>query len=125
MPETRENQIKGGVGVTVAVAQFRCVPAARETSRRVKPSVTEKLLGQKTDFIETTRTPYLRVAPERLKVNIRISNQLPRVFRGAGTVVQFAIAGKTWATKQDDYAEFTNLIIPRAASSWSTSTARR
>jgi len=113
MPETKEMQTKGGIGVTVAVVPFQCVQAAHRTTTRVAPTLAESLLSRnKAGHVETTTTPYLRVAPERLKVTIRISNQLSRVFRGAGTVVQFAVAGKTVASKQEDFAEFTNVIIP-------------
>jgi hypothetical protein len=113
MPETKENQTKGGVGVTVAVAPFQCVQQVRKT-RELKPqsSVEKMLLNNRPAPTQTTMTPYLQVVPDRLKVTVRVSNQLSRVFRGAGTVIQFQIAGKTWASKQEDFAEFTNVIIP-------------
>ena len=113
MPETKENQTKGGVGVTVAVAPFQCVQQARKTREPKPQSAVEKmLLNNRPAPTQTTMTPYLQVVPERLKVTVRVSNQLSRVFRGAGTVIQFQIAGKTWASKQEDFAEFTNVIIP-------------
>ena len=113
MPETKENQTKGGVGVTVAVTPFQCVQQVRKT-REAKPqsSVEKMLLNNRPAPSQTRSTPYLQVVPERLKVTVRVSNQLSRVFRGAGTVIQFQIAGKTWASKQEDFAEFTNVIIP-------------
>jgi len=113
MPETKENQTKGGVGVTVAVAPFQCVQQARKTREPKPQSAVEKmLLNNRPAPTQTTVTPYLQVVPDRLKVTVRVSNQLSRVFRGAGTVIQFQIAGKTWASKQEDFAEFTNVIIP-------------
>jgi len=113
MPETKENQTKGGVGVTVAVSPFQCVQQVRKTREQKALSPVEKmLLNNRPAPTQTTMTPYLQVVPERLKVTVRVSNQLSRVFRGAGTVIQFQIAGKTWASKQEDFAEFTNVIIP-------------
>lgn len=113
MPETKENQTKGGVSVTVAVSPFQCVQQVRKTREQKPLSAVEKMmLNDRPAPTQTTMTPYLQVVPERLKVTVRVSNQLSRVFRGAGTVIQFQLAGKTWASKQEDFAEFTNVIIP-------------
>ncbi len=109
-------QLKGGVQIFVAIQPFQCVPASRTTKVNASPSFAEQILaksqhpGQR--YVETTKTPYFAVTPERLKVTLKVVNQLSRVFRGAGTVIQFTVAGKTWASKQEDYAEFTNVIIP-------------
>jgi hypothetical protein len=113
MPETKESQTKGGVGVTVAITPFQCAQQVRKTYTQKPPTVSEKMLNPHAHgHTQTTSTPYLQVVPERLKVTVRVSNQLSRVFRGAGTVIQFQIAGKTYASKQEDFAEFTNVIIP-------------
>lgn len=112
MAETKEMQTKGGVSVTVAVTPFQCVQQVEKTYAHKGPTIAEAALGQKGGHTETTMTPFLKTMPERLKVTVRVSNQLSRVFRGAGTVIQFAVAGKTWASKQEDFAEFTNVIIP-------------
>ncbi|HVZ71004.1 MAG TPA: hypothetical protein VHJ20_01405 [Polyangia bacterium] len=116
LQETKEMQTKGGVQVIVAMEPFLCEKRQRSEVREVAPSFGEQLLGSKTHpgqrYVERTTSSYFSVKPERLKVTLKLSNQLARVFRGAGTVVQFTVAGKTWASKVDDYAEFTNVIVP-------------
>lgn len=116
LQETKEIQTKGGIQIIVAMQPFQCTRAFKETSAPAKVTFGELVLASQTHkgqrFVETTRTPYFVVKPERLKVTIKVVNQLPRVFRGAGTVVQFTVAGKTWANKQEDYAEFSNVIVP-------------
>lgn len=116
LQETKEIQTKGGIQIIVAMQPFQCVPAVRRQVRPATPDLAEQILGAKTHpgqhYVETTSTPYFDVRPDRLKVTLKIVNQLPRVFRGAGAVVQFTVAGKTWANKQEDYAEFSNVIIP-------------
>ena len=112
MPETNEMQTKGGVSVTLAVTPFQCVQQVEKTYAHKGPTLAETALGQKKGHTVTTSTPRLVVAPERLKVTVRVSNQLPHVFRGAGTMIQFQVAGKNWASKAEDFAEFTNVIIP-------------
>jgi hypothetical protein len=116
LQETKEMQLKGGVQIFVAIQPFQCVPAFRMTKVRAAVPFAEQLLANSQhpgrQYIETTKTPYFAVTPDRLKVTLKVVNQLSRVFRGAGTVVQFTVAGKTWANKQEDYAEFTNVIIP-------------
>ena len=76
------------------------------------PTLAETALGQKKGHRVTTSTPRLVVSPERLKVTVRVSNQLPHVLRGAGALIQFQIAGKNYAAKAEDFAEFTNMILP-------------
>jgi len=116
LQETKEMQLKGGVQIILAMEPFQCVSMIRTETRPGSPSFAEQLLGRKTHpgqrYVEVTKTPYFSVKPERLKLTLKISNQLSRVFRGAGTVVQFTVAGKTWSNKVEDYAEFTNVIVP-------------
>lgn len=116
LQETKEIQTKGGIQIIVAMQPFQCVPDFKQRSVMATPDFAEQLLAGKQHpgqrYVETTRTPYFAIKPDRLKVTLKIVNQLSRVFRGAGAVVQFTVAGKTWANKQEDYAEFSNVIIP-------------
>jgi hypothetical protein len=116
LQETKEMQTKGGIQIIVAMQPFLCVQAFHQTSVPARMDFGEAVLASQTHkgqrYVETTRTPYFEVQPQRLKVTVKVVNQLSRVFRGAGAVVQFTVAGKTWANKQEDYAEFTNVIIP-------------
>jgi hypothetical protein len=63
-------------------------------------------------YMETTETPGVQVVPERLEFIVKVNNKLPRVFRGAGIVVQFNVGGKLQAVEQQGYADLTNSIIP-------------
>ena len=116
LQETKEIQTKGGIQIIVAMQPFQCTRAFKETTAPGKVSFGEAMVASQTHkgqrFVETTRTPYFVVKPERMKVTLKVVNQLPRVFRGAGTVAQFTVAGKTWANKQENYAEFSNVIVP-------------
>jgi hypothetical protein len=116
LQETKEMQTKGGVELVLAMESFKCEQAFRNTVAAAPVPVAEQLLNAKNHpgqrWVEVTKTPYFAIKPERLKVTLKVVNQLPRVFRGAGTVIQFNVAGKAWASKQEDYAEFTNIIVP-------------
>lgn len=116
LQETKEIQTKGGVQILVAMQTFTCEQVYKKSVTNAPIPITEQILGAKSHpgqrYVEITKTPTYAVKPERLKVTLKLVNQLPRVFRGAGAVIQFQVAGKTWAAKQEDYAEFTNIIVP-------------
>jgi len=52
------------------------------------------------------------VEPDRLRFQVRINNQMPRVFRGAGTVVQFNIDGQLKSVDQEGYQNLVQAIVP-------------
>jgi len=116
LQETKEVQTKGGVQIIVAMQNFTCEQVYKRTMTNLPIPISEQILSAKNHpgqrYVEVTKTPTFAVKPDRLKVTIKLVNQLPHVFRGSGSVVQFTVAGKTWASKQEDYAEFTNIIIP-------------
>jgi hypothetical protein len=112
LPQTKELQRKGGVSVTLAVAPFQCVQQVEKTYAHKGPTLAETALGRKNGHRVTTSTPRLVPAPERLKVTLRVTNHIEHVVRGAGTLIQFQIAGKNYAAKAEDFAEFTNMILP-------------
>jgi hypothetical protein len=63
-------------------------------------------------FISVVNRPEFRVTPDHLEFLVKINNQLPRVFRGAGTLVQFNVDGRLISTTQAAYVDLSNLILP-------------
>ena len=63
-------------------------------------------------MLETTSTPVYTVNPEKVAFRVKINNQMPRVFRGAGTVVLYNFGGKNTSISSQDYAELSNIIVP-------------
>jgi hypothetical protein len=49
---------------------------------------------------------------DRLVLHLHLTNNLPRVFRGAGALIQFNIAGKAVPVDSNGYGDFLNAIIP-------------
>jgi hypothetical protein len=120
LPQTKEFQEKGGLQISVAPASYVCMQTSSVSRREVPDPLTKATLGllppaphkEGTRYIETTETPSLEVAPTRLEFTVKINNKLSRVFRGAGIVVQFNVAGKLQAVDQQNYADLTNSIVP-------------
>lgn len=116
LAETRESQEKGGVEISVGPVAYEAVRSSYTTERVLQPGVMERLTAppnwQYMRYVERTTSPVLKVAPEQLRFRININNKLPRVFRGAGTVVQFNIAGKLIQVDQTGYADLVNVIVP-------------
>jgi hypothetical protein len=120
LAETKESQEKGGIVISVAPSSYSCEASMVRTRAEVAPSFGELLLAKvgrpqnapDPKLIEETDTPVLQVKPERLNFQIRISNKLSRVFRGAGAVVLYNFGGKNQQVEKNDYAELENIIVP-------------
>lgn len=114
LPETRESQEKGGVEISVAPVSYEAEPYSVEDSRVAEPSFSDALKkpGKNAVLREYVKRPGLRVKPSRLRFTVKVNNKLSRVFRAAGSVVQFNVAGKLAAVDQSGYADLTNAIIP-------------
>lgn len=120
LPQTKELQEKGGLQISVAPASYICRQTTQVSRSEVPDPVTKSTGGlfhqppprQGARYIETTETPVLHVVPNRLEFTVKINNKLPRVFRGAGIVVQFNVAGKLQAVEQQAYSDLTNSIVP-------------
>jgi hypothetical protein len=118
MAETYEVQTKGGMEITAAARRIACAEHMERLTTARPPTEAEDfqdhLRGIAMPHTETTTTPVFKPEPERIAFTLKINNQLSRVFRGQGAVVQFALDGSTWSGKEDDYVTFTNLmILPR------------
>lgn len=119
LAQTTELQSKGGINVSLAPSSFICSDAVQTRSQEVVPDLAEGLnfamSGGKPEYsrlIETVSIPVAEVQPNRIAFRIKINNQMPRVFRGSGTVVLYNISGKNASISSQDYAELANLIVP-------------
>lgn len=119
LPETTELQEKGGLRISVAPHNYTCRERYRTSAREVSDPLSRATLGllrsapsETARYVRITETPYLAVSPDSLKFTVKINNQLPRVFRGSGIVVQFNVGGKLQAVDQSGYAELANIIVP-------------
>jgi len=115
LAETQQMQSKGGLKLTVAPVSFSPKEDSTSSYRRVSPGFKETMFlpHQQNDvFVERTSKPVLRVDPDRLRFQVHISNQMPRVFHGSGIAVQFSVSGKTMAIDPAGYGDFVNTIIP-------------
>ncbi len=109
------SQAKSGITIAVAPVEYKLTTFYESRVQRVNPKFKEALLQahQPNDiFVERTCIPTLKVMPDRIRFQVTVSNQMPRVFHGAGLVVQFNIAGKLVATDEKGYSELANSIIP-------------
>lgn len=115
MPETKQSQSKGGVEISIAAVAYKAEVGTKTTRRQVERPLLfidpNPQTGPKI-FVEDTTTPFLKIVPERLQFTVKINNQLARVFRGAGTVVQYNVGGKLMSVDQTGYGEMLGAIVP-------------
>lgn len=113
--DTSATQTKAGITIAVAPVQYKMEPAYESRVRRVAPGFKETLMmphNQNDAFVERTCIPAIKIIPDRIRFQVTVSNQMSRVFHGAGIVVQFNIAGKLIATDEKGYSDVANAIIP-------------
>lgn len=116
MAETKESQDKGGVVIGVVPALYKGVRVDKVTLEQAEPPPDFTIIfgpprtGQV--FVKETVVPGLRTQPSRLQFSVRINNNLARVFRGQGAVVQYNIGGKLIPFDKTDYRAFVNAIVP-------------
>lgn len=125
--ETKELQQKGGINISLAPNDFLCSDAVERTSREIPRNPfdfneTYSLIsfinagagGKPEDYrlIETTSTPVYAVNPAKVAFRVKINNQMPRVFRGAGTVVLYNFGGRNSSVSSQDYADLSSVIVP-------------
>ncbi len=113
--ETSASQTKSGITIAIAPVEYKLTPTYESRVRRISPGFKDSLLSphaQGDIFVERTCIPSLKVTPDRLRFQVTVSNQMPRVFHGAGLVVQFNVDGKLVATDEKGYSELANSIIP-------------
>jgi hypothetical protein len=117
---TSERQEKGGVVMTVTPVPYQEVDDPKteehEIRRFVNRTYTYGSGAGATDTpwhtVQRTITPNYRVSPDHVMFLVKISNQMDRVFRGAGVVPQFNVGGNVVSTEQSQYLELSGLMIP-------------
>jgi hypothetical protein len=120
LAETKEYQVKGDIGISVAATTFECKSSTQTAEREIAPGPLDSLYlpanpsGTWANYMktETVTSPVLKVSPQRLMFKVKINNQGARVFRGTGTVVLYNVSGKNISVKQTDYDGLTNIIVP-------------
>lgn len=122
LPETRETQERGGVAISVAPVAYRLVRDTVELGEEIEDGFGDRLSFIRqmpsSESIENwrlmlvERTPRTHVEPAHLRFLVTVNNQMPRVFRGAGAVVQFNVGGRLQGVEQEGYADFLNAIVP-------------
>jgi hypothetical protein len=119
LAESAGRKEKGGIEISVDPVSYKAERGQHKTRTEVQPNFGEALLaptnpstGRAYPFVEDRVEPFLKTSPDRLAFLIKINNKLPRVFRGAGTVVQYNVAGKLYAVDQTGYGEMLAAIIP-------------
>lgn len=123
LAETAELQEKGGIQMSVTPLGYECKQDVKVMRSEAVPSFGEHLQGAlmvgnegiATRFVEERRTPVVKVAPDRLAFHVKLHNKLPRVFRGAGIVVHYVVAGKGHTVDQKLYGNLINAIVPPRA----------
>jgi len=112
---TDQSQTKGDLRITVSPETFRAEGALRREQREVAPPTFLGLFSTPCEngvYVERAQVPELKIIPERLVFHVHINNQMPRVFRGSGLVVQFNVAGKVVNVDPSGYGDLVNVIIP-------------
>ena len=117
-PETKTTQLKGGVQIAMDTDVYTADVRPVFVDTPFQPGFKEIFhIGctgpgtQPTYFIRDFK-PRVTLNHDRLVLHLHITNNLPRVFRGAGALIQFNIAGKTIHVDPNGYGDFINAIIP-------------
>lgn len=121
MPETSEAQRKGGLEITIVPARYHLEKRDVTTIEPITPGLGRTLQeslaigdGKPRSAVrvqEETET-ILAPTPERLQFVVRLNNQLSRVFRGQGAVIQFNVDGQLIPFGHVDYTNFLNGVVP-------------
>jgi hypothetical protein len=112
--ETKVLQPKAGLELSVIPVQYAVEQRQHVGIRQVSPPFATALIrteGQ-TVYVEKTTTTSLNVEPEQLRFQVKLNNQMPRVFHGAGAVVQFNVDGAVLPVAQAGYSNLQGAIVP-------------
>ena len=112
--ETLASQVKGGLGISVAPAVYSVKLFRTITYQPAQPPFVAALVGTTAPSVYVRRTVSTvgRVAPGHIKFLLTIDNEMPRVFYGKGTVVQFDVGGRLQPVNQRGYTNLLGAILP-------------
>jgi hypothetical protein len=112
---TDQSQTKGDLRITVSTETYRAEGSLRTEQNEVPPKTTFGLVVMPCAngvYVEKTQIPELKISPDHLIFHVHVNNQMSRVFRGSGLVVQFNVAGKVVNVDPSGYGDLVNIIIP-------------
>ena len=121
MPQTEATQSKGGVQISIDTDLFKTDVVPNPVKSPYEPGFKEMFhipcTGQRNpnggfNYYITNYEPLVVTKPDHLVMHLHITNNLPRVFRGAGALIQFTIGGKAIHVDPQGYGDFANAIIP-------------
>jgi hypothetical protein len=114
--ETKYLQEKGGLQISMAPATYTATPVDKYTYTPTKPHGGAMIMGpsghEPQIHVDWVKETVMAVSPDRVKFLVKVNNQLPRVFRGAGMVVQFNVGGQLMPVEQQGYRPLTDVIVP-------------
>jgi len=113
LPETKVLQEKEGIQISVTPCAYEATKVYEQQDKRVPDPLikSQNVLY----YFERRNMPRAVVKPDRLEFLVKLNNKMDRVFRGAGAVVSFNVAGKQVAVEQQGYGELLNAIVtPRS-----------
>lgn len=110
LPETKTLQETEGVQISVIPITYEAKKVYRQDDKRLADPLFK---SDKVDYYyERRQIPRAAIVPDTLQFLVKINNKMERVFRGAGAVVTFNVAGKQAAVDQSAYAELLNTLVP-------------
>jgi hypothetical protein len=115
MAESNASQVKGGLRITMEPTEFHAEESVIDSAREIAPPTKFGMVlkpAPNAIYVQHTQTPQLLVKPDRAIFHVHVNNDLPRVFRGSGIVVQFNVAGKVINVDPSGYGDLVNVIIP-------------
>lgn len=117
LPETKTTQERGGIRIELGPAPFKAIPETQSSRGAAERASFSEIMNRHCPagalvvaYAVTKRTVF-KVQPDHVEFLVKVHNNLPRVFRGAGAVVQFQVGGKSQVIPQEAYAELTNAIV--------------
>ncbi|NNM85875.1 MAG: hypothetical protein HKL96_09010 [Phycisphaerales bacterium] len=112
--ETPASQTKSGLGISVAPADYSVKLFRTVTYQPAQPPFAVAIIGTTAPsvYVRKTVSTVGRVAPDRIKFLLTIDNEMPRVFYGKGTVVQFDVGGRLQPVNQRGYTNLLGEILP-------------
>lgn len=114
--QTPATQTHGGVTITVAPVAFDTARKTVCSYERADPSILQSIpegVSEETHTrLEEEKFQVLSAQPTQLTFLLTIRNQMDRVFRGSGAVVQFTADEKVQAVEQANYRNLLDALIP-------------
>ena len=114
--DTKESQSKEGLTISIAPATYTTAIKSSTTWTMRPQMIGDGFLqtpdGRPPVYAIGTTTSSASVKPKHLAFTVTIKNDMPRVFHGTGTVVQFNVAGHLLAVDQQLYADLQSAIVP-------------